>query len=139
MLTKSILRIGLSGLAMMQFMAAQATTLNGITGGIFVSRGAGYHAVNAPIQLSPGNSVLANPGSSAKVVFDDGCVVSVQPGMVYTVPETSPCLANVPPTVGDEMNWPLVAGAALVVGGGVAIAIAAGGGGGGGGGGPASP
>ena len=133
---KSIFRAGLVSLIAVYPLSAHAATLNGIVGGIFVSQGAGYQAARAPVHLKPGDSVLANPGSSAQVVFDDGCVVPIQPGMVFAVGETSPCIASaVPPA--SPVNWPLVAGA-IVVAGGVGIAIAAGGGGGGGGT-PASP
>jgi len=131
---KLVWQAGIAGLIAIYPIAAQAATLNDIKGGIFVSQGAGYHAARTPVQLNAGDSVLANPGSSAKVVFGDGCTVAVQPGMVFTVPETSPCKAALPE---DSVNWPLVAGGVLVAGGiGIAIAASSGGGGGGG---PASP
>ena len=132
---KSIFRAGIASLLIIYPVAAQAATLDNIRGGIFVSKGAGYHAAHAPVDLNAGDTVLANPNSTARVVYDDGCVVSVQPGMVFTVGETSPCTAAAVPSV---LNWPLVVGAAVVAGG-VGIAIAASGGGGDGGGRPASP
>jgi hypothetical protein len=124
MQSRSILRTAVFGLACVHTLALQAAQLDGIKGRIFVSQGAGYRVASAPIRLDPGDSVLANPNSSARVVFDDGCVVSIQPGMVFSVPETSPCKGAQAYFFGHEVNWPLVAGAVAVATG-VGIAIAA--------------
>ena len=70
---------------------AGATTLEGIQGVVLVDHGSGYSVVNGPKQLNPGDSVIANPGGSAKVVYGDGCSVPVQPGSVVAVASQSPC------------------------------------------------
>lgn len=123
MLSKSTLQAGVFALALVQSVALQAATLDSINGDIFVSQGAGYRAVYTPTELLAGDSVLANPNSSARVVFEDGCAVSIHPGMVFTVPETSPCRAGLS-FFGHEISWPLVAGGVAVAAGvGIAIAV----------------
>lgn len=119
-------------LSMLMGFATQAATLESIQGGVLVSRGgSAYQAVAQPTQLRVGDSVIVNPGGGARVVFDNGCVAELEPGMVYTVPETLSCQASDTTSTGSIDYTIVAAGTALVVGG-VAIAIAAGGGGGGG-------
>ncbi|MCL4767795.1 MAG: hypothetical protein KJZ80_16330 [Hyphomicrobiaceae bacterium] len=126
-------RTGAAALAATVGFAAQAATLGGIQGGILVSQGGGgYRLVSGPAQLRVGDTVLANPGASAQVAYDDGCVVAIKPGMVFTVTEISPCKAGQPVQAAGS-NWPLILGGVAVAGG-VGIALAAGGGGG-----PSSP
>ena len=139
---ESIKRIGVFSLAMLLSVAAEAAILDAIEGGVLVSRNGGpYQVVRQPTELKIGDSVIANPGGGARLVYANGCAVAVRPGMVLTVNEAPPtCTAEVPPEVTSD-EWgtgtALAVGAA-VVGGGVGIALAVGGGGGGGGGTPAS-
>lgn len=69
----------------------EAATLEGLQGVVLVDRGGGYGAVQGPTQLNPGDSVIANPGGSASVVYPDGCKVPVVPGSVVAVGSQSPC------------------------------------------------
>lgn len=126
-------RTGAAILAVSMAFSAQAATLDGIQGGILVSQGgSGYRLATGPAQLSVGDTVLANPGGSAQVAYDDGCVVVIKPGMVFTVTDISPCKAGqTTQTAGS--NWPLILGGVAVAGG-LGLALA-----GGGGGGPGSP
>ncbi len=70
---------------------ALAATLEGLQGVVLVDRGSGYGAVQGATQLNPGDSVIVNPGGSAKVVYPDGCSVAVVPGSVVAVGAQSPC------------------------------------------------
>lgn len=119
-------------------LSAQAATLEAIKGGVMVSRGGGaYQTVDKPTALSAGDSVIANPGAAARVVFENGCTDTVQPGMVYRVPESPLChtgsnppdysygsLKDAVPVV-EERDYTALAVGAAVVAGGVGIAILA--------------
>lgn len=133
---------GAFSLAILFGLSAQAATLDAIQGGVMVSRGgSAYYAVNQPTQLRAGDSVIANPGGAARVVFENGCADAIQPGMVYTVPETPLChtgsnpanysdgsLKDTGPVTEGRDYTVLAVGAAVVVGGvGVAILVSGGG------------
>src|SRR5262249_9718969 len=78
--------------------------------------GDGFQELAAPTTANPGDSVMANPGGSAKLHYADGCVIDIRPGAVVSVGEKSPCTApylgglEAPP----EHRFPfLLAGAAI--------------------------
>jgi hypothetical protein len=73
---------------------ALATTVEVIQPQVFVNRGDGYKPATKTSGVSAGHIVMAAPNGSAKVVYDDGCVVEVKPSAVVTVYETSPCQAQ---------------------------------------------
>lgn len=133
------MRLGGFSLAMLLGFAAQAATLDVLQGGVLVSRGGSpYQMVNQPINLRVGDSVIANPGGAARVVYENGCAVEVRPGMVLTVSEPPACdtgSVGAAPIV-ESTDYTALAVGAAVVAGGVGIAIAVSGGGGGGGGSP---
>ena len=125
-------RAGAFSLAMLLGFAAQAATLDSIQGGVLVSRGgSGYKAVSVPTELRVGDTVLANPGGAARVVFDNGCAVSLQPGMVLTVAADPQCtsggLKDGPVAGHGWSDYALPVGLAVVAGGaGLAIALSGG-------------
>lgn len=125
-------RTGVFSLAMLLGFSAQATTLDSIQGGILVSRGgSGYQMVSGPTTLRVGDSVLANPGGAARVVFDNGCTVSIRPGMVFTVADAPTCESGASNASGSGWSsYALPLGLAVVAGG-AGLAFAMGGGGGG--------
>jgi hypothetical protein len=69
----------------------KAATLGDIQGEVLVDHGSGFDIVNGSTTLNPGDSVIANPGGSALIVYDTECKVPVQPGAVVTVNKYSPC------------------------------------------------
>jgi hypothetical protein len=73
---------------------ALATTVEVVQPQVFVNRGDGYKPETKTSGVSAGHIVMAAPNGSAKIVYDDGCVVEVQPGAVVSVYETSPCQAQ---------------------------------------------
>ncbi len=115
--------------ALLVFLAgasAQAATLEGIQGTVLVDHGSGYSVAHGPMQLNPGDSVIANPGGAAKVVYADGCSVPVQPGSVVAVAGQSPCsietgAVDPPPTEGVFNTTTLLVGGVIV--GGVVAAV----------------
>ena len=79
---------------------ALAITAEVVQPEVSVNRGDGYIPLTAPTTVSPGHLVMAAPNGSGRIVYNDGCVVEVQPGAVVAVYETSPCQAQ----TGDVNN-----------------------------------
>lgn len=134
-MTSSIARgLGALFLVILFSYSAQAATLEAIKGGVLVSRaGSSYKAVSQPTPLNAGDSVIANPGGTAKVVFGNGCVDTIEPGMVYRVPDTPLChtgsytygsLKDAVPVVAETRDYTALA-VGTAVAGGVGIAILA--------------
>jgi hypothetical protein len=72
--------------------SAFAATVDSIVGKVSLNRGEGYRQLAGPTAVArAGDQVMAFPGGSARVVYPDQCVVAVNPGMVITVREESPC------------------------------------------------
>lgn len=86
--------------------ALAATASLQIDGGeVLLSRGAGYRPVATSHRLDVGDIVLARPGSAANVSFDDGCIVRLKPGAIFTVRENSPCRSGVADADGKNSDW----------------------------------
>jgi len=47
--------------------------------------------VAGTVQGGPGDTIVANPGGSAQIVYPDGCVIEVLPGSVAVINAQSPC------------------------------------------------
>lgn len=84
--TAVILAISFAG----QAFAAQVRA----TGGqVLINRGEGYKMVAGTVEGGPGDTIVANPGGSAQIVYPDGCAVDVLPGSVAVINAQSPCSA----------------------------------------------
>ncbi len=122
-------RAGAFTVAMLLGFTAQAATLDSIQGDVLVSReGSGYRVARAPTMLKAGDSVLANPGGAARVLYDNGCVVRIQPGMVLNIAEDPVCmtgsLKDDPVVVETNNDWMLPAAlVAAVPAAGLAIVL----------------
>jgi hypothetical protein len=114
---------------------AHAATVTAVQGQVLVSTGAGYRLVDGAAQVGPGGTVVANPGAIARVAYGSNCVVTVQPGSVYSIAVQPPCGAEGPRGKGKSddtkaaaagsgsgSGW-MIAGAGLAAGGGVAYII----------------
>lgn len=73
---------------------ADAAKVVPIKGEILVNTGAGYQRIDGAVELKPGDSAIANPSAQASLIYDDGCVVDILPGMVAWSELTSPCQAG---------------------------------------------
>lgn len=71
--------------------AASAATLENVSGGVSINRGAGYLPVKGATSLKPGDTIMASPGAHAEVFYDGSCRVAVEPGALYVVDAKSPC------------------------------------------------
>ena len=69
---------------------ARATTLAVLSGEVLLSRGEGYQMVSGQTAVGPADCLLVNPGSSAKLTYDDGAVVNVGPGSTMCVGSAAP-------------------------------------------------
>lgn len=122
-----VLRVGLTSFVLFLFMAIsglQAATVNTVTGQVLINRGAGYQKISGTASGNAGDKVLANPNSSATIVYENGCIVEVNPGQVVTIATQPPCLAGatlpqaVTPTqiaVGLGVVGAAVAGAVIIL------------------------
>jgi hypothetical protein len=72
---------------------AFAATVRATGGQVLINRGDGYKMVAGQVQGAPGDTIVANPGGSAQIVYPDGCVVDVMPGSVAVINAQSPCSA----------------------------------------------
>ena len=112
------LSIGVATVYAFATIAAQAATLDPITGTVSEREGSGggFHQVRSTTEVHTGDTVMTGPNGSARIVLDDGCVIKVEPGQVVTVPQAG-CRA----IVGESSNGYLIA-----AGAGAAAAIAVG-------------
>jgi len=114
--------------------ATQAAMLQEIQGVVLVDRGGGFDITDGPTQLNPGDSVIANPGGGAEVIYPDGCTVPVRPGAIVAAHKKSPCSKEATNQEGAEggegggaldATTLLVGGAAVGLGVGAAILLIA--------------
>ena len=87
------MRVAVAALFLFFFVVGQAfaATINATGGQVFISQGEGYRKVVGSTQAGPGARVVVNPGGSGQIVYSDGCVVEVAPGVVAVVAKHSPC------------------------------------------------
>jgi hypothetical protein len=104
---------------------AFGATVQPKVGDVFIDRGSGYTKVSGGAEAKAGDTVMVMAGSTAEIIYSDGCRQAVDVGAVVVVGETSPCAALNPTTGG--VDYTLVIGG-VVVAGGVAAAIALSGG-----------
>jgi hypothetical protein len=106
--------------------SAIAATLDSVQGTVQVNSGAGFHKVAGAAQVAPGASIMAGPGSSAQILYSDGCRIPVSPGSVAVVAPISPCaLGQAGPGQGpqtDNTTYDLLA-AGVVIGGTVGAGV----------------
>ena len=70
---------------------AFAATVRATGGQVLINRGEGYKMVAGTVPGGPGDTIVANPGGSAQIVYPDGCVIEVLPGSVAVINAQSPC------------------------------------------------
>lgn len=94
MMVRLVSCVAVTSLLVLGAATAHAATLQGLQGVVLVDRGGGFSVVRGPTSLSVGDAVIANPGGSARIVYPDGCQVSVRPGDVVATMKKSPCNTN---------------------------------------------
>jgi hypothetical protein len=73
---------------------AQTITVQPLTGVLSLNQGQGFHRVAGPVEANVGDSFMVGPGGSAKLIYPDGCQVTIQPGSVVNVTALSPCASG---------------------------------------------
>jgi len=68
-----------------------AATVTGVQGQVLVNSGNGFRPVQGAVQAGPGARVVVNQGGQASVQYDDGCIVPLSAGQLYTIAAVSPC------------------------------------------------
>jgi hypothetical protein len=87
-------RVGALALAILTVFlcpAVYAATVASVQGMVSISRGSGYEPVSGPTQVNVGDTVMASPGGSARVVYNDQCSVAVKPGRIVAIAPEPPC------------------------------------------------
>lgn len=74
----------------------EAATVTSVSGEMLVNQGAGYRPMSGEGKLNAGSLVMVGAQGSARITYDDGCVVQVAPGRVELVGAQSPCSAGAP-------------------------------------------
>jgi hypothetical protein len=95
-------------------------------GQVSINRGSGFQPVKGVVQANVGDSVMASPNGSARIVYSDDCSIPVVPGAVITIAAESPCKSfaqATPPTQSPDPGAFVVG--AVVLGAGIGGAVAA--------------
>ena len=86
------IKLGGTALALVASMQmAHAATIDRVSGGVLVNRGAGFVAISGAQELQPGDLVMVKPDGTAAIVYSDGCTVLVKKGAIATIGAKSPC------------------------------------------------
>jgi hypothetical protein len=94
LISASVLFAAVAAAAALGSAVALATTVEVVTPQVSLNRGDGYMPATGTSSVFAGHLVMAAANGSARIIYDDGCVVEVQPGAVVAVHETSPCEAQ---------------------------------------------
>ncbi len=76
--------------ALVTFLGATAQAATHVEGPVKVDN----VAVDSGTPVQPGSSVMAQPGGSGQIVYDDGCRVPVGEGQIVLVEPQSPCVGE---------------------------------------------
>ena len=87
--------------------AADAATVQVSQTKLQIDQGKGFRSIAAATVAKAGDRVMAGPDGAGQIVYDDGCIVQVNPGAVITIGVRSPCAAGLngklpPPTPLDH-------------------------------------
>ncbi len=106
----------------MAVTSVHATSLENLGGTVRLSRGDGFKEMTGTERVRPGDMIMVE-GKSSKgtVLFSDGCSVPVPAGMVFTIPEISPCslTAQAPQPLPPGAGGGGLGGSGGAVGGGI--------------------
>jgi hypothetical protein len=76
---------------LMMSSVASAASIDEIQGVVLVNQGQGFKRLAGPVGVPPGVRVMANPGGSATIFYDNGCREPVEPGVIVTVKSEGAC------------------------------------------------
>ena len=86
------------------FTAAASATVASIEGkgAVMVNQGDGFRPATKGMRLNPGDRVMVQDDSEAKLQFDDECSYEVDENKIITIPDKSPCAGG--NVVAQELN-----------------------------------
>jgi hypothetical protein len=94
--------------ALSMISAANAATLNDVSGSVLVNKGEGFVAATGAIELNVGDKVMVGEGGFATVSYDN-CAVALDKPTLHAVAKVAPCDAPVISPVAD-IDPPVAAG-----------------------------
>jgi len=100
--------------------SAQAASLADAKGPVWVGREKGFNLVQGAAELSPGDKIKVGSKSLARIVYPDGCSVTLRANSLTTIAKHSPCSFSAQAGGGDSDlngNMMLGVGGAALVGG----------------------
>lgn len=98
---------------------AQAAVVEVIQDKVSVNAGHSYVRVAGSVNVRPGASVMAAPGGSADIIYENGCRQRVEPGSIAVVQHDPRCDFGSIPSDHEVLGGLLVVGG--IVGGVIAI------------------
>jgi hypothetical protein len=115
--------------------SAQAASLEGARGDVWIGRDKGFSLVNGSAELSPGDKIKVGTKGVARLVYADGCSVNVGANSLTRVAKHSPCSfsAQFGGPSGSSLSdnqWGAIGMGVVAAGGGLAAGLASRGGGG---------
>jgi uncharacterized membrane protein YedE/YeeE len=108
------------GCAVLAASPSWAAVVEPGVGDLTINQGQGFKPVASRTDANVGDAVMVGPGSSATVVYEDGCKVAVRPGAVTTIAPLSPCASG--SNAANDDSWGWIIGATLF---GIGIGVAA--------------
>lgn len=99
-----------AGLAMLAVSSAGAQTtaplqvasLGPVTGKVMINKGKGFAAARSGAVLAPGDRVIALNGSSAAIVYPDGCIAELRENSLLAVDKRTQCSTKPVSTAATE-------------------------------------
>jgi hypothetical protein len=117
------LATGMIGIALVSgvafLSAAQAATVSPIEGTTSLNSGGGFKRITRETTAGPQDRVMTGANGSARIVYDNGCVVTLSNNQSVAVGDAPDCR-----TAWPEDHRLLAIGAVAAAGAGIAIAIA---------------
>jgi hypothetical protein len=83
--------VATSLLASSTLAAESVATLSNTQGIVSVNQGEEFVAAQSGQALMAGNRIMVGDNGSGTLTFNDGCVLTLDPGTIITVPEISTC------------------------------------------------
>lgn len=87
-----------------QAESASVATLTQVTGKVMVNKGKGYVAAKSGMSLGDNDRLITLDGSSAAVIYSDGCTSNVKANSVLAVSKALGCKAEVLSVQGNNIT-----------------------------------
>jgi hypothetical protein len=99
---QSLLKLLCAGCWLLMTGRCLAAIVEPVQGRVYLSHGQGFAPIKSHVEAKTGDSVMADPGGKAVIVYNDRCKVTVQPGEIATIAPSSPCKPCPPPNSQEQ-------------------------------------